>query len=156
GHVLKRALGRDVTTAAADHDRELAFEIEELRHRRADELALMADQRVGETNEHAGLLGQLAPGLGRVRAVVYAGAKNLFRIRDGRQPCDVGELAVGLGAVDGLSDLVERGHPQGIAQARVTAAEALVQGDYTVTSHDAEARFAIRDIAREPHSKAPS
>ena len=46
--MLERVLGLDVPSAAADHDGKLALEIEVGRDRRADHLAVVADERVGE------------------------------------------------------------------------------------------------------------
>src|SRR5262245_49837639 len=82
GDVLERALDRDMASTATDHYRKLALEVEALRYRRADHLALVAGQRIGEADEHARLLRQLAPGFRRVRTVIDAGAQDFLRVRD--------------------------------------------------------------------------
>ena len=87
--MLQRALDRDVTAARPDHHRKLAFEIEVLRDRRTDHLAVVAGQRVGKPDEHARLLRQFASGLGGVRAIVDAGAEDLVRIRNRRKQLNV-------------------------------------------------------------------
>jgi hypothetical protein len=55
GDVLERAVERDVTSAFADHQRKLALEIEIVRDLGPNELAVMADQSIGQANEHARL-----------------------------------------------------------------------------------------------------
>ena len=66
------------------------------------------------------------------------------------------ELVVGRGAFGGVRDRREPVRRQRVAQARVAAAEPLVQGDHAVAGHHAEARLAVRHIARELHLTAPS
>src|SRR5262245_65586730 len=130
--MLERALDRDMAAGAADDERQLALEVEVLRDRRADQLALMADQGVGETDEHAGLLRQLATGLGGVGAVVDAGAEDLVRIGYRREPSDVGEGVVRLRPIGGLLHIAERAGGERIAQAAIAAADPLVEPDHAV------------------------
>src|SRR5262245_8407633 len=82
GDVVERAPDWDMATAATDHNCKLAFEVEALRHRGADHLALVAGERVGEPDEHARLFWQFAPGLGGMGTLIDAGAENLVRVRD--------------------------------------------------------------------------
>src|SRR5262249_35735034 len=83
-------------------------------------------------------------------AVIDAGEENLLRVRDHRQPLDVGWPVVGLGRVDGLPYF---GNPAGrerITQGGVT--ETLVQRDHALAGHHAEARLAVGHVACEFHS----
>ncbi len=153
--MVERLLRRDVPSAAPDHQRQLALEVEMRRHRRTDQRGLMADQRIGEPDEHAGLLRQVAPGLGGMGAIVDAGAKNLLRVRDGRQPRDLAQAVVGLRACGDLRDLAQRIRRQRLAQPGKAAAQPLVQGDNAVAGHHAEAGLAARDIARQFHPRPP-
>src|SRR5207302_4369791 len=50
GDMLERALDGDMAAASANDHGELPFEVEALRHRRADHFTLMADERIGEPN----------------------------------------------------------------------------------------------------------
>ena len=60
GDVVERALGLDVAAGLADDQRQLALEIEIVGYRWPDHFAAVADQRVGEADEHARLLRQFA------------------------------------------------------------------------------------------------
>ena len=95
GDVIERALDRNVAATASDDDRKLALEVEALRHRGANHLAVVAGQRVGESDEHARLFRQLAPGLGGMGAVIDAGAENFRRLRNDRQKSYFIEPAIG-------------------------------------------------------------
>jgi hypothetical protein len=148
-HVLERVLRFDVTSRAPDHDRQLALEVEALRDRRPDHLTLVADKRVDEAREHARLLRDVAPGLGRVRAIVDAGAQDLVGVGDRRQEADVGELVVRLRALGDATDVVERVRGERIAQGAVD--QALVQRDDAVADDDAIRRLFIDDVACEFH-----
>src|SRR5262249_61064926 len=64
GDVIERALERNMAAVATDDDRKLALEVEALRHRGADHLALVTGERVGEPDEHARPFPQPAAGLG--------------------------------------------------------------------------------------------
>ena len=133
----------------ADDQRELAFEIEILGDLRPDHLAAVADQRIGEADEHAGLFRQFAAHFGGVGAVIDAGAENLVRGRNQRQEFDVAELVVGLG---GLRRLPHRRHRAGRERrAQIGLADFIVQHDDAVAAHRAEALFAIGDKAQKPH-----
>ena len=151
--MLERALDGDMAAAAANDHGELSFEVEVLRHRGADHFTFMADERVGEPNEHARLLGHLAPSLGGMRAIIYAGTENLFRVRDRRQPLDVAEPVVWFRRFCGFSHVSKRAGCERVAQAR--GAKALVQGDDAIAGHHAEARLATGNVARKLHFKAP-
>src|SRR6266566_6619561 len=76
GDVLERAIEWNVTSAFANHQRKLAFEIEIVRDLGSDQFAAMADQSIGKANEHARLLWQVASHLGSMRAIIDAGAEN--------------------------------------------------------------------------------
>src|SRR5712692_9140491 len=77
-NVIKRTLDWDVAPGASDHDRQLALEIEAFRYQWPDQLTVVASECVGEPDEHAGLLWQIAAGLGCMRSVVDAGTEDLF------------------------------------------------------------------------------
>src|ERR1700730_16597375 len=127
GDVVEGVFGRDVTPALADDQRQLAFIIEIIRYAWADHGAVMADQRVGEADEHARLLRQFAAYLRRMGAVLGARAEEFSRLRDHTQEFYVGELSVVLGV---LRVLVHRLHGAGGergAQARMP--DAVVQSD---------------------------
>src|SRR5262249_26407618 len=94
---------------------------------------------------------RVGAGMGGMRGVMEAGAENLFRVWDHRQPFDVGLLVVGLGRVGGLAYFGKPASRERITQARVT--QTLVQGDHAIASHYAEARLSIGHIARELHSQ---
>jgi len=152
GDVLERACDRDMAAAPTDDDRELAFEVETLRHRGADHLGLMAGERSRKPNEHARLLGHFASGFRGMRAIVDAGAQDLLGIRDHRQPSNLAEPVVGLSRLGGLPNFRERASGEGVTQGRVAMAQALVQGEHAIADDHAEAGLAIGDIACKLHS----
>src|SRR4029077_5839337 len=84
GDVFERAVERDVTSAFADHQRQLALEIEIVRHLGPDQLAAMADQSIGKADEHARLLRQVTAHLASMRAIIDAGAENFIRMWNDR------------------------------------------------------------------------
>ena len=84
GDVLERVRERDVTSAFADHERKLALEIEIVRNLGPDQFAAMADQSIGQANEYARLLWQVASHLGSMRAIIDAGAENFIRMGNDR------------------------------------------------------------------------
>src|SRR5215211_1805282 len=133
----------------ADHDRELAFEIETFRYRWPDHLAVVADKRIGQAHEHARRLGDVAAGLGGVRAIIDAGAEDLVRIGNRRQEAHVGERVIAALALGGPANLVERARRERIAQAAVLGAPA--HGDEAVAGDDTEGGSAVGEIARELH-----
>ena len=147
--MIERALDWDMAATTSDDDRKLALEVEALRHRGADHLAVVAGQRVGEADEHARLFRQLAPSLGGMGAVINASAENFFRVWDHRQPFDVGPLVVGFGRVCGLPYFSKPAGRERVTQARVT--ETLVQGDDAIVGHYTEARLSIGHIACKLH-----
>src|SRR5262249_4559857 len=120
GDVIEGALDRNMAAVAAGDDPKLALEVEALAPPGGGPLALVTGERVAEPDEHARLFRQLAPGLGGVGAVIDAGAENLLRVRDHRQPLDVGRPVVGLGRVDGLPYFGDPALRQCISQGGVT------------------------------------
>ena len=146
-------LGLDVAAGLADDDGKLAFEVEIVGYRRPHHLAVVADQRVGEADEHARLLRQFAAGLGGVGAVIDAGAENFFRLRNHRQEFHVGELAVWLGVSRSLAHGVHGAGGKRGAQARV--ADAIVQSDDAVAAHRTEKLLAVGDKTQNFHCALP-
>jgi hypothetical protein len=81
-------------------------------------------------------------------------AQRIFSgFRDHRQPFDVAKPVVSLGSIGALLDFGERAGRKRVAQARITTAEALVQGEHAIAAHHAEARLAVGNIARKLHSR---
>src|SRR5580700_8945211 len=80
GDVVEGVFGRDVAPALADDQRQFAFIIEIIRYARADHGAVVADQRVGEADEHAWLLRQFAADLRRMGAIIDTGAEDFRRL----------------------------------------------------------------------------
>ena len=97
------------------------------------------------------LMRRLAPGLGRMGAVIDAGTENLVRVWDHRQPLDIGPFVVGLGRVGGLAYFGKPAGRERVTQARAT--ETLVQGDHAIVGHHAETRLSIGHIACKLHSQ---
>src|SRR5581483_10070016 len=150
GDVVERAFDRNMAAALADHHGELALVIEMVGELGADHLALVADQRVGETDEHARLLGQLAAHFGGVRLVVHAGAEDFLGLRDHRQEADLRQLVVRLRPRSRRQDLVQRTRGQCLAQRAVR-----LHCHYAVASDHAEALLAVCEIACEFHRPTP-
>ena len=133
----------------ADDQRQLAFEIEIVGDLGPDHLAAVADQRVGEADEHARLLRQFAAHFGGVGAVIDAGAENLVRLGNERQEFYVAELMIGLG---GLCRLAHRLHRAGRERcAQIGLADFVVQRNDAVAAHRAEALLAAGDKTQKPH-----
>src|SRR5262249_18323670 len=118
-----------------------------------DQLAVMADERVGAADEHARLLGDLAAGLGGMRAIVDARAGNQLGVWNDRQELDRRELVIGRGALGGGLDLRQETRTQRLAQA--LAVDAPVHRDHAVAAHHSEQAFAVRHIAEKFHSSCP-
>ena len=153
GDVVEGVFGRDVTPAFADDQRQLAFIIEIVRYTGADHGAVVADQRVGEADEHARLLRQFAADLRRMGAVIDAGAEDFFRARDHRSEFHVGELAVGLGVFRSLAHGVHRAG--GERGAQICVPDAVIQGDDTVAADRAEPFLPVGGKTQQLHGVTP-
>ncbi len=94
GDVAPRILLRDAPASTSDDHRDLGLEVEVGRFARPDDRLLVADLRLGQADEDRGLLGVVAPGLDDVVLIIEADAEDPFRVRDHRQPGDVGLLVV--------------------------------------------------------------
>ena len=138
-----------MTAGLADDQRQLALEIEIVGHRRPDHLAAVADQRIGEADEHARLFRQFAAHLGGVGAVIDAGAENLVRVGNERQEFDVAELVVGLGVLRRLAHRLHRAGRE--RRAQIGLADFIVQRNDAVAAHRAEALLAAGDKTQKPH-----
>jgi hypothetical protein len=115
-----RALLGDPPPLLADHQRDLAFVVELLRHARAHQRLSRADERAGRAEEHAGIFRLLAAVFVFLVAigVVHPDAEDLFRVeqraqqRDGRKR-DIGRCR------SCLAEFAESAGTQNIDQARV-------------------------------------
>ena len=76
---------RDVTSAATDHDRELALVVERCREARAQYRGLMPDLRIGKSRKDRRVLGLGPFRFGAMAYVIQADAENLLRIWNDRQ-----------------------------------------------------------------------
>src|SRR5215469_2495284 len=153
GNVIERSLDRNMPPAAANHHRELALEVEMRRDFGADHLAFMSDQRVGAADEHARLLGDVAPGLARMRAIVDAGTGDELRVGNDGQEGYVGELAIGARLGGRGGDLRDEVLRQRLLEARDADAWTPAHGDDAVVAHHAERGAAVNQIACELHSR---
>jgi hypothetical protein len=142
-----------MAAAAADHHRQLALEVEIRRDPRADHLAVVADKRVGQPQEHARLLGNFPAGFARVRAVVDAGAGDHVGVGNDRQEFDLGKRVVGPRVGGRLAHMRQKIAGKRLAQVGGAGAKQLVQRDDAVVGHHAECGLPVGDVACEFHRR---
>src|SRR5262249_36709728 len=111
----------------------------------------VADQGVGEAQEHARRGRDVAPGLLRMGAVVDPDTDDALRIRHHRQELDVGHPVIGRLARGGPPDLIERVRRERLMQSRKSSAQATRGIDDAIARYDAECGLAVDHIARELH-----
>ena len=153
---IEGAFARNVSPATADHQRDLAFIVELLRHARALDRLLVPDQRGGRAAEQARIL----RGRGGVfvfivaLGVVDADAPDFLRRWNGRQQGHGGEWVMRSSVARSLACRVERAGRNQIAQ-RCMLGQTGTQVDDAAIHDRAVALAVSHPIARQPHHRPP-
>src|SRR5438874_12152550 len=146
GDVPPGVLLRDAAAGFADDHRDLGLVVQVLGFARTDDRLLVADLRLGHAQEDRRLLGVVAAGLDDVVLIVEADADDLVRVRDHRQPRDVG-----FAVIRRLGQMLRRLGEGVAADQRLEVGEAVAdvafQVDNAFAGDDAVAR-ALRSLKR--------
>ncbi len=142
----ERAIARNIPPFATDHEHDLAFVVELLRHFGAHQRPLMARERIREADEQVRIFRLLAFVfvLGRALGIVDADADDLLRLGHGRKKFHLRELYIRL-AARGFARLFHSAGADQIDETGIASAQARAQIDDARRRNGAE-KLAVFDL----------